>query len=127
MEIERAGPTYTVDTMTQLRAQIRAEDELFLILGWDNLNELPQWHEPSRLITLCRIVVVPRPGHPPPDLKSLEAAIPGLSPRVILLSQPEVDISASEIRVRVARGQSIRRLVPAPVDRYIKQHKLYLM
>jgi len=125
MEIERAGPTYTVDTMAELQAQLGAGDELFFILGWDNLIQLPQWREPSRLIKMCRLLVVPRVGYPDPDLDSLEAAIPGLSQRVILLDQPQRDINASEIRQRVAQGLSIAHLVPEPVDRYIKEHGLY--
>jgi len=62
-----------------------------------------------------------------PDLKALEASIPGLSQRVTLMDKPEIDISASAIRNRVARGLSIHHLVPEPVDEYIRQHKLYLM
>ncbi len=127
MEIERAGPTYTVDTMAELKAQLGAGDELFFILGWDNLAELPQWRQPSRLIRMCRLVAVPRPDYPLPDLKALEASIPGLSQRVTLMDKPEIDISASAIRNRVARGLSIHHLVPEPVDEYIRQHKLYLM
>ncbi|GAI05377.1 unnamed protein product, partial [marine sediment metagenome] len=50
MEIDRAGPSYTVDTITELQSQLGAGDELFFILGWDNLAQLPQWREPSRLI-----------------------------------------------------------------------------
>ena len=60
MEIERPGPTYTVDTMAELQAQLGTGDDLFFILGWDNLAEIPRWKEPSRLITLCRLVAVPR-------------------------------------------------------------------
>jgi len=126
VEIERPGATYTVDTMAELQAQLGAENDLFFILGWDSLVELPQWKEPSRLITLCRLVAVPRPGYPRPDLKALEARIPGLSQRVILMDKPEIDISASEIRDRVARGLSITHLVPEPVESYIKQQKLYM-
>lgn len=126
MEIERAGPTYTVDTIAELKAQLGAGDELFFILGWDNLAELPRWWQPSRLITMCRLVAVPRPGYPVPDLEALEASIPGLSQRVTLMDKPEVDISALAIRDRVAQGLSIHRLVPMPVERYIKEHKLYL-
>ena len=126
MEIERAGPTYTVDTIAELKAQLGAGDELFFILGWDNLAELPQWRQPSRLIAMCRLAVVPRPGYPLPGLKALEASIPGLSQRVTLMDKPEIDISASAIRDRVARGLSIHHLVSGPVDEYIRQHKLYL-
>ena len=126
VEIERPGATYTVDTMAELQVQLGAENDLFFILGWGSLAELPQWKEPSRLITLCHLVMVPRPGYPRPDLKVLEARIPGLSQRVILMDKPEMDISASEIRDRVARGLSISHLVPEPVESYIKQQKLYI-
>lgn len=126
VEIERPGATYTVDTMAELQAQLGAENDLFFILGWSSLAELPQWKEPSRLITLCHLVAVPRPGYPRPDLKALEARIPGLSQRVILMDKPEIDISASEIRDRVARGLSITHLVPEPVASYIKEQKLYI-
>ena len=126
MEVERAGPTYTVDTMAELKGQLGAGDKLFFILGWDNLAQLPQWREPSRLVRMCRLVPVPRVGYPSPDFNSLEAAIPGLSQSVILLDTPQIEISSSEIRDRVARGLSIRHLVPEAVDRYIKRHKLYV-
>ena len=125
MEIERAGPSYTVDTIAELQGQLGAEDKLFFILGWENLAELPHWHEPSRLIKMCYLVAVPRPGYSAPDLNSLEVAIPGLSRRVILLDAPEIDISASEIRNRVAQGLSIHHLVPEPVERYIREQGLY--
>jgi nicotinate-nucleotide adenylyltransferase len=126
VEIDRPGPTYTVDTMAELEDELGSEDELFFILGWDNLTQLPRWREPQRLIKLCRLVAVPRVDYPAPDLTSLEAAIPGLSQRVILLEKPRIDINASEIRRMVARGLAIAHLVPAPVEGYIKQHRLYL-
>jgi nicotinate-nucleotide adenylyltransferase len=126
MEIDRPGPTYTVDTMAELARRLRPAVELFFILGWDNLNQLPKWHEPSRLIELCRVVAVPRVDFPAPDLDALDAAIPGLSQRVILLQEPRIDINASIIRQRVARGLSIHHLVPEPVERYIKEHRLYV-
>ncbi len=125
MEIERPGPSYTVDTVTELRARLGREDELFFILGWDNLAELPQWRKPSRIIQKCYLVAVPRPGFPHPDLKALEASIPGLRRRVMLMDRPHMDISGSEIRERVARGLSVRHLVPEAVNRYIREHGLY--
>ena len=125
MEIERAGPSYTVDTIAQLKAQLGAGDKLFFILGWDILMQLPQWHEPSRLVRMCRLVPVPRVGYPSPDFDSVEAAVPGLSQSIIILDTPQIEISSSEIRDRVARGLSIHHLVPEPVETYIKQHRLY--
>jgi nicotinate-nucleotide adenylyltransferase len=126
LEIERAGPSYTIDTIIELRSKINAGDELFFILGQDNLAQLPQWREPSRLIQLCYLVAVSRPGSPRPNLKTLEASLPGISQRVMLMDEPQVDISASEIRERVGWGLSICHLVPEPVNRYIKENRLYV-
>jgi len=125
MEIERAGPSYTVDTIAELKGVLGAGGELFFILGWDSLAELPKWREPSRLIKMCYLVAVPRVGCSLPDLKFMEAVIPGLAQRVISLDTPEVDITASVIRNRVAQGLSIDHLVPEPVDRYIREQGLY--
>ena len=102
MEVERPGPSYTVDTVAELQGQLGDGDELFFILGWDSLAELPQWQEPSRIIGMCQLVVVPRPGYPRPKLKKLEAVIPGLSQRVMLMDKPEINISAEVIRDWVA-------------------------
>ena len=126
VEVERAGPSYTVDTVAQLKSQLGAGNELFFIQGWDSLAELPQWREPSRLIRMCKLVVVPRPGFPAPDISSLEAVIPGLSHDVIQLDTPRIDISASQIRSRVSQGLPIHHLVPEAVERYIREHGLYI-
>lgn len=125
IEVKRAGPSYTVDTIAELKGRLGVRDELFFILGWDSLAELPEWREPSRLIKMCHLVAVPRVGYSLPDLNGLEAAIPGLAQRVILLDTPEIDISASVIRQRVAQGLPIDHLVPEPVDRYIREQGLY--
>jgi nicotinate-nucleotide adenylyltransferase len=125
MEIERTGPTYTVDTIAQLQSQLGEGDEIFFILGWDNLMQLPRWHQPERLIEMCRLVAVPRVDFTLPDLPSLEKELPGITERVILFDKPRIDINASQIRQRVAAGQSISELVPEPVERYIKEHGLY--
>ena len=125
MEIDRPGPTYTVDTMAELRKKFGAEGKLYFILGWDNLNQLPRWHQPRRLVELCRLVPVRRVGFATPDLDSLEAAIPGLAKSLVMLDTPQIEISASEIRQRVARGLSIHKLVPEAVERYIIKHRLY--
>ncbi|MBM4448764.1 MAG: nicotinate-nucleotide adenylyltransferase [Chloroflexi bacterium] len=126
MEIQRPGPTYTIDTINQLKKDLNTEDELFFILGQDILMQLPQWHEASALVQLCYLVAASRPGVKKPDLKALELKIPGITQRVMLLKEPMIDISATDIRVRVARGLSVRHLVPEPVNRYIKEQRLYV-
>ena len=125
MEIERAGPSYTVDTVTRMEAQLGTEDELFFIIGWDKLLELHLWKDLPRLLRACRLAAVPRPGYSLPDLASLEAAVPGAVGRVELLDKPFIDVSASEIRRRVEGGLSISDLVPRSVAGYIKRHELY--
>ena len=125
-EIERDGPSYTLDTLAELWRRLGSGDEVYFIVGWDKLSELPRWHAPERIIRLCRLVAVPRPGIARPDLAALEGSIPGLSQRVILLDRPRVDVSASDIRERVARGLSIDELVPPAVEQYIREQGLYL-
>ncbi|MDD4874519.1 MAG: nicotinate-nucleotide adenylyltransferase [Dehalococcoidales bacterium] len=125
MEIDRGGVSYTVDTMRALNRRLNPEDELFLIMGWDNLRNLPLWHEPSELISLCKLAVVPRVGFPMPDLVSLESRIPGLSGRVTMLDKPEIAVTSSEIRERVRLGLSIHGLVPVAVEDYIAENGLY--
>jgi nicotinate-nucleotide adenylyltransferase len=125
IEVERPGPTYTVDTIAQLQSRLGADDEIFFILGWDNLSQLPRWHQPRRLLEMCRLVAVPRVDFPLPDLPALEKSLPGIAERVILFDKPRIDINASEIRRRAAQGLSISDFVPAPVESYIKEHGLY--
>lgn len=125
IEIERPGPSYSVDTIAALRSQWRLA-EIFFILGRDALMDLPLWKEPGRLIELCQLVAVDRPGSSLPDLRSLELAIPHLASRVLFVEVPQLDISSSQVRDRVAQGLSIKYLVPEGVEEYIREEGLYL-
>lgn len=125
VEIERPGPSYTVDTIDELRRQYGSQDEIFFILGWDRLPQLAEWREPARLIKMCYLVAVPRPGFHRPDLDALENSIPGITERVVLLDKPLINISASAIRELAWRGLSLRHLVPESVAEYIIKHKIY--
>lgn len=123
LELERPGPSYTVDTLTLLQEQLGRETGLFFILGRDTLAELPLWKEPERVIQLCRLVVAPRLGSR--SLKDLYTAIPGLRARVVQLDMPAIGISSSEIRRRIATGLPIRYWVPPGVQEYIMEHRIY--
>jgi nicotinate-nucleotide adenylyltransferase len=125
IELRRAGPSYSVDTVSALRDELGAEVELYFIVGFDALAELPIWKEPSRLLDMCQVVGVRRPGYAELDWRSLEQAIPGISSRVIVVDVPQIDISSTQIRKRVAKGLSIRHLVPEAVERYISENRLY--
>ena len=72
IEIKRNGLSYTVDTIGELKDKAGPASEIYFILGWDNLTDLPRWHQPLRLISLCRLIAVPRVGCPMPDSKKLE-------------------------------------------------------
>ena len=123
LEVKRPGPSYTVDTLRMLREQLGDEASFFFILGRDTLAELPSWKEPKKLVQLCRLVVAPRLGSK--DLKHLETSIPGLLDKVIQLDMPVIGISSSGIRQRIAQGLSVRYLVPAEVEKYITEQKIY--
>jgi nicotinate-nucleotide adenylyltransferase len=125
VDIDRPGPSYSVATITILQQNLGAEASIFLLIGWDSLAELPLWKEPDRLVQLCKIVVVNRPGFSRPDLKALELAIPGITQNVVWLDIPPIDISSSDIRERVAQGLSIHGLVPDEVETYIRAKRLY--
>jgi nicotinate-nucleotide adenylyltransferase len=125
LEVAKPGPSYTIDTMADIKRQSKGA-ELFFIMGWDSLNSLPLWKESLRLIKICRLVAIPRPGSPQPDLAALEKGIPGLLKNLVMLDKPEIDISATEIRARVAKGLPIDWMVPETVAQYIKQNRLYL-
>lgn len=125
VDIDRPGPSYSVETVAILQQRMGAEAKIFFLVGWDSLVELPQWKEPGRLIQLCKLVAVTRPGFSPPDLKALELSVPGVTQSVVWLDIAPVDISSSDIRERVAQGLSIQGLVPEGVESYIKEHELY--
>jgi nicotinate-nucleotide adenylyltransferase len=123
MELKREGPSYTVDTLNELR-RLHPSDELFLILGWDAARLFSTWRRPDEVRELASIVVVARPGSAAPREVDLKPA--GLEgERVLLCLRPTPDVSASEIRRAVAAGNSIAGMVPAAVERYIASHRLY--
>ena len=125
VEIERAGKSYSVDTLEELHRRYGDSRRWFFILGVDALLTLPQWKEPGRLIQLCHLVVANRPEFRVQDVKLLEESVPGISQRITFLKTPEVDVSSTDIRHLAAKGQSIKDLVPPAVEKYILEHELY--
>jgi nicotinate-nucleotide adenylyltransferase len=111
VELDREGPSYTVDTLEALRPT----GELFLILGSDALADLAKWRSPERIKGLAKILVARRPGAPEPDAASGARAF----------DAPCLDISSRELRARASRGLSLRYLVPDEVWRHIAQSGLY--
>ena len=125
IEMERPGPSYTVDTLTALLDGDAKDASLFFILGMDSLQMLHQWHQPQRLFELCNLVVVSRPGHMDFDWTSLERIRPGAGEKVRFIEGPYVGISGAEIRRRVSLGLPITYWVPQSVERYIYERGLY--
>ena len=124
IEIRRSGPSYTVDTLAELREQYSGA-EFVVILGVDALREIDRWHQPRQLFEMASVVGMARPGATL-DPSVLNAAIPGASSRMRLVDSTLIDISGTEIRQRVAAGRSIRYRVPAVVERYICENGLYV-
>jgi nicotinate-nucleotide adenylyltransferase len=129
VELDRPGASYTVDTLGQLLADPPDPDATasgyILILSAEAAVGLPAWHEPHRLLELCRVAVVPRQGYRMPGRAWLAEHFPGQEDRVLTLDGPDLGHSASLIRRLVGEGRSIRYLVPPAVATYIHEHHLY--
>ena len=126
VDLERPGPSYTVDTLADLKRELGQEGNLYFILGLDALAGLPTWKEPQKIVELCYLVAARRAEAMDVDMDSLKRSIPSISSRVIILDNPLIDISSSEIRQRVAEGKSIHEMVPDAVERYIREKRLYV-
>lgn len=125
IELERSGPSFTVETLRQLRVE-QPDSELFFLMGADSLSDLPLWREPHAILELASIVAVNRGQRPPPDLATLEARLGStVRERVRLVTMPAIELSATEIRERARTGRSLRFRVPRAVEEYIRQHGLY--
>jgi nicotinate-nucleotide adenylyltransferase len=128
VELDRGGPSFTAETVELVaadEARARHEPDLHFILSAEAFAGFLTWNEPARVLALSRLVVLPREGHPPPDLEALASALPGLVDRVTILDGPGIRLSASEIRARAGRGLSVRYLVPEAVRAYIAERRLY--
>jgi nicotinate-nucleotide adenylyltransferase len=124
VDLDRPGPCYTVDTLKLLRAERGPSPRFFFIVGADSLVELATWYKPRQLIDLCELAVVLRPGTQV-DASKLEVQLPGLSSRIHWVHMPLLEISSSDLRMRVRNGRPISYLVPQDVEVYIYEHNLY--
>ena len=140
IEIERGGPSYSIETLRALRVEVGPRRRIVFALGWDAFTEFHTWREHTDIFALCDVVVVTRAAHParltlddfPVAARKsfhydrLSAGFRHVSGhRVTLQRVAALDISATDIRARVHAGRSIRFLVPEPVRRYIHDHRLY--
>ncbi len=126
IEIDREGPTYTLDTVEALRAAA-PDDAWWFILGADALHDIPRWHEPAGLVSLVRLAVARRGDETAPLVTpELAAAVPGIEDRIDVVPMPLLDISATDIRERVRARRSTEGLIPGAVRSEILARGLYL-
>ena len=125
MEVRRDGPTYTVDTLAELRGEMGDGVELSVILGIDALNELHRWRRPGEVLDLATIVGVTRSGAGTVDRAALDSIREGGSDEVVIVDGPLVDISAADVRRRMADGMSVKGMLPRAVEEYVERHSLY--
>ena len=132
-ELQRDTPSYTIDTLELMRADLAADDQLFLLLGWDAFCGLPTWHRWEDLLLHCHILVLQRPdadSEPPDALRNLLAArsvsdplaLKGPGGQIAFVWQTPLAVSATQIRQLLASGKSVRYLVPDAVLAYIDAH-----
>jgi nicotinate-nucleotide adenylyltransferase len=123
IEMDRAGPSFTVDTLQLLHSRA-SDSELFLIVGGDIAAGLPSWHEPEAVLSLATVTVAQRPGTPQREVEEALDQLRGRE-RAEFFAMPEIGVSSTMVRSRVRAGQPIKYLVPDPVAAYIDRHGLY--
>lgn len=116
LELEREGPSYTADTLRELHAR-HPDAELFLIIGMDSLVDLPKWREPDVILKLAQLLVIPRPG----DWSVPEV----LDGHYEIIPFVETPVSSTEVRDRLAAGESLDGLVPTEVQQLIEERGIY--
>jgi nicotinate-nucleotide adenylyltransferase len=128
VDLERPGPSYTVETLQVLRQQWGAQTTIYFVIGGDSLEDLLAWYDPAGILKqLTALVAVQRPGYEEAAgyRDTLEARLPGISQRLIMVQAPQLDISATDLRRRVAEGRPIKYQTPEAVERYIIEYGLY--
>jgi nicotinate-nucleotide adenylyltransferase len=125
IECHRPGPTYTVQTLQEVSTEYGCDAELYLVLGVDALERFDQWKEPDKVLDLCRLVVVSRPGYSSFDWEEFYARRPAMRSRTWVLTSTTFDLSATELRVRASHGLPLTGLLPEQVERYINTQRLY--
>jgi nicotinate-nucleotide adenylyltransferase len=122
VEIDRPGPSYTVDTMRLFRERFGEACRLYFIIGVDAILEPVAWHQPEEIARLCEFVIVTRPGY---KLEQSATARLGPEAHIHVLPIAGLEISSTELRRRAACGESLRYLTPSAVQRYLEVNRLY--
>ena len=128
VDLERPGPSYTVETLRLLRQQWGEQTALYFLIGWDSLEDFLTWRDPAGILEqLAYLVAVRRPGYAEESgyRASLEARLPGIMQRLLVVPAPQLEISSTDLRERVAQGRPIKYQLPERVEQYIEQYNLY--
>ena len=125
IEMERPGPSYTIDSVEELERLYPGETTLYLVMAADSLAQIDTWRDPGRLLERIEWIVGPRPGDPLPDRAGLVARFGQNASRIHLLEGPSLDVSSTTLRRRVAERQPIRYLVPRSVEELVTERGLY--
>ena len=125
VEMERSGPSYTVESLEALRERHGSGTRFFLVMAADSLAQIGSWRQPDRLLQLAEWAVGPRPGIPMPAPEALRDRFGAAAERIHLLVGPSLEVSGTDVRRRVAAGRSIRYLVPRAVEELIRERGLY--
>ncbi len=123
IEIERTGPSYTVDTIKEFKRIYGDDTELYFIIGADCIQELPTWHKIDELLKLCQFIATRRPSYTT-DLDIIAKEFSDYNIKV--LETPELEISSTDIRQRIKKGYSIQYITTEQVQQYIRKEELYL-
>ena len=121
LEVRRQGPSYTFRTLELLHEE-RPGDELTFLMGADVAASLESWRRPERVLELARVGVAARPGT---ELDEAEAALERLGAEAVIIRMPELGVSSTRVRRRIARGRPIRYLIPDPIAAFIDEQGLY--
>lgn len=143
VDVDRPGPSYTVDTLRLLREEWKEREgrampvggvesmkpvALYFVIGWDSLEYLLSWFDPAGILTqLDYLVAVRRPRYNEDEryLETLEARLPGLRQRLLIVPAPQLDISSTDLRERASQGRPIKYQLPESVEQYIRENGLY--
>ncbi len=128
VDLERPGPSYTVDMLRLLRQQWEEQTAIYFVIGWDSLEEFLTWYNPKGILEqITYLVAVHRPGHVEEEgfRKRMEERLPGLKQRLLTIPAPQFEISGTDLRRRVAEGRPIKYQIPEAVEHFIAQHGLY--
>ncbi|MFO8081984.1 MAG: nicotinate-nucleotide adenylyltransferase [Armatimonadota bacterium] len=124
LELDRSGPSYTIDTIRQLKAKIGPQAQVSWVTGADAVLEMLTWHQPDAILDEAEILAVPRPGF---DLDRLDETLGAeRASKITVIDAPLAEISSTMIRERVRAGESIRYLTPRHVIDYIEKRGLYV-